>query len=351
MTLRYEVTPGAGIVVRSADSIMWVTSGTSESAWEALSDLLDLEPGEEQSGADTASRLDDLQRAMERHPDTSFAALLVSGETAQGILRGPVTVRNATELAPTTGHGQVGITLPFPMTEAVYVGSEHGGANAQPGADLLDLHAGIVPGSGAWIHPVAGGRRLADDSDGLRSSGTAAPDTASVPAQTDSLAPLDRPETLEPPVPAAEERIDLRDLPAPATDPLPPIGVSQAPEQQSTELPRPGRLVFDDGSTFPIDRDYVVGRRPEKDERVRSGAAEALTVVDPDSVLSSAHALISRRDGAVLLRDLGSLNGTHLAAPGETDWTRLESGQELPIVPGTRLLFGWTVATYTGDES
>lgn len=460
MTLRYEVVPGDGMVARYGDSIVWVGTPVDSEAWEALGAVLELGPGEQPDGSDTAGRLDSLQRVLDEHPRTVLAALVIDGDQAQGVLRGPVTVRNATDIAPATGHDQFGVTVPFPMSEAVYVGFHQPGGNPSTSAGLLDLDAGVVPGAGAWVHPVTSGRRHAGGDTSSASASIPQVDPADVPADPQPPAPEAAPEQSDPPsgspigwpsgagappppgvtvsspgfaeppglagpgvagppsfaepadsaerpaggpateqrpahpvtgehqaqpqdlppvdssgtwatpaagpdaptsaasaesgtsfVPAADhQRIDLREVAAPATvEPLPPISGPDASASPAGPASS-GIIVFDDGSTFSLDRDYVIGRRPEKDARVQSGAAEALTVVDPDSVLSSAHALVSRRGGEVLLRDLGSLNGTHVAPPGASDWTKLEQHQEVPIVAGTRLLFGWTIATFAGPD-
>lgn len=399
MTLRYEVVPGNGLVARDADSILWVGEHTEPIVWEALGALLQLQPGTDPAGADTAALLGDLQRTLEQYPQTMFAALIVAGERAQGLLRGPVTVRNQTDVAPAVGHGQLGITVPFEMSEAVFVGFHQPFANPDPIRALLDLDAGIVPGGGAWVHPLPTGRRHAPNGTGTHPRSeplqtqppegepAASPTTAGYPAPP--AAPV-APGSGVPPLPAVSpagawaspadpaagivdstsaapaaaeapaadefspapdyQRVDLRTVSA--QSPAPPLPVA---ERSSTDdAPQHGRslgaIVFEDGSTFALDRDYVVGRRPEKDQRVQSGQAAALTVVDPDTVLSSAHALLAIHGDGVRLTDLGSLNGTHIAPPGAADWTRLAQFQEVPITPGTRLLFGWTVATFSGTS-
>lgn len=391
MSLRYEVVPGPGLVARYAENLLWVGEHVDPVAWEALSALLQLEPGTDPTGADTAGALHAVQRVLGQYPHTTFAAIIVHGDSAQGLLRGPVTVRNQTEAAPTTGHGQLAITVPFTMSEAVYVGHGQPMANPQASREMLDLDAGVVPGGGAWVHPSTGGRRHAGgtgaDAHPDTATAEAAPAAADlpVPPQTGSIgarpaigehsvAAQRLPEVVAagswagpagpgtPPhgQPAPHEgefspapdyqRIDLRSA-AVAGPPQPlPLTEPAAGDGQSQPPPSSGAIVFEDGSAFALDRDYVVGRRPEKDPRVHSGQAAALTIADPDTVLSSAHALVAVRGGQVTLTDLGSLNGTHIAPPDAQDWTRLEQFREVPIAPGTRLLFGWTVATYSGNH-
>ncbi|MFV0534579.1 MAG: FHA domain-containing protein [Cumulibacter sp.] len=528
MTLRYEVVPGHGIVARNADSLLWVGAETTSAAWDALGGVLQLEPGTDPGGADLASALGALQQVLQQHPSTVFAALIVSGDRAQGLLRGPVTVRNQSDVAPATGHGELGITVPFAMSESVYVGIGQPQANPQAIRELLDLDGGAVPGGGAWVHPLPTGRRHASGSTGsyarLATAAAVSADESAqeVPAAESADGPPQAPEPantvgepahhdaeaiaadVEPPAPAGagesathwgtgdEDAADAQhgsgstpnaggvvasatgfaagasglaaaagagasgavgavgtgigfpsaDTPTGGTgdypqqdgtpdysaetaasyavpptgphpaqpsqnagptggQPLPEVGALgtwaspadaasmdgqdaggarefvPAPDYQLVDLrdaraavpgqplpiddseaaappsaqstPTVGAIVFEDGSTFALDRDYVVGRRPEKDPRVQSGQAAALTVVDPDTVLSSAHALLAIRGAQVVLTDLGSLNGTHIAPPGAQDWSRLEQYQEVLITPGTRLLFGWTVATYSGN--
>lgn len=463
MSLRYEVTPGRGLLARHKDSIVWVGSDLDGEAWDALGAVLDLHPGTDPAGADTARQLDALTSTLRSHPETIFAALIVQDGRAQGVLRGPVTVCNATAVAPATGYEQFGITVPFPMSEAVFVGHGERQENPSSLALLFDLDAGVVPAGGVWAHPSGSSSRhatnvhkgandldtdppiestdepvdapaaaadpageppptviptLAEESapdpaegnpasidataqwsdpeiamlqDGLAENGApadppqesaaegradlaadgallgaAAANPASLPSLTASPAPWAKPditgtqddqgavagaESFEP---AADHlRIDLLNVPSPDTPtPLPTIPTNATAGDRSdypTTKPSSGVLVFDDGSTFALDQAYVLGRRPDRHELVQSGQARPLTVVDPDTVLSGAHASIRVQDGQVYLQDLGSLNGTHVAFPGETDWTRVESDQSVRLVPGTRLLFGWTVATYSGS--
>ena len=66
--------------------------------------------------------------------------------------------------------------------------------------------------------------------------------------------------------------------------------------------PRPplGVIVLDDGSSFSLDHDYVIGRDPESSDLVQRGQARPLLIVDPTSQMSRVHARI-------LLREWGSM--------------------------------------------
>jgi hypothetical protein len=105
--------------------------------------------------------------------------------------------------------------------------------------------------------------------------------------------------------------------------------------------PRPplGLLVFDTGATYTVDAGYLIGRVPESDERVRSGALRPLTVDDPSGSVSRVHAEVRLRDWDVLLLDTGSSNGTFVGRPGQ-DWEQLIPREPVHLVPGARVRLG-----------
>jgi hypothetical protein len=106
-----------------------------------------------------------------------------------------------------------------------------------------------------------------------------------------------------------------------------------------------GYLVLDDGRTFSLDRDYVIGRDPDDDPRVRSGAARGLVLEDPDRNISRCHARIELRGWNVLVSDNESVNGTYVAYPGAASWTQLGEGEHETVRPSARVLVGsrWLV--------
>jgi FHA domain len=109
-----------------------------------------------------------------------------------------------------------------------------------------------------------------------------------------------------------------------------------------TTGPRPplGLLVFDDGTTYSVDAEYVVGRMPEADERVRNGELRALMVVDRGDTVSRVHAEVRLRDWDVLLVDAGSRNGTFVVPPAAVAWERVPEHRPLRLEPGTRVRLG-----------
>jgi hypothetical protein len=109
-----------------------------------------------------------------------------------------------------------------------------------------------------------------------------------------------------------------------------------------TTGPRPplGLLVFDDGSTYTVDAEYVVGRMPEADGRVRSGELRALMVEDRGGTVSRVHAEIRVSEWDVLLVDTGSRNGTFVVRPAATAWEQLPERHTHRLEPGTRVRLG-----------
>ncbi|MFC4945483.1 FHA domain-containing protein [Pseudonocardia sp. GCM10023141] len=101
-----------------------------------------------------------------------------------------------------------------------------------------------------------------------------------------------------------------------------------------------GLLVFDDGATYTVDAEYLVGRMPEADPRVRAGSLRSIVIEDRTGAVSRVHAEIRVSGWDVLLSDSGSRNGTFVAGASETGWTPLAPGRGRRLVPGTRVRIG-----------
>ncbi|MEJ3654626.1 FHA domain-containing protein [Actinomycetes bacterium KLBMP 9759] len=105
--------------------------------------------------------------------------------------------------------------------------------------------------------------------------------------------------------------------------------------------PRPplGLLVFNTGTTFTVDADYVIGRQPEVDERVASGVMRAIPVEDHTGSVSRVHAEVRLEGWDVLIVDSGSSNGTYVASQGE-DWSQLRPQEARRLTQGTKVRLG-----------
>ena len=103
--------------------------------------------------------------------------------------------------------------------------------------------------------------------------------------------------------------------------------------------PSLGILVSEDGATYDLVGDYVVGREPEIADAVRSGTARPIILDDPQLALSRVHAHVILDGWEVRVADARSGNGTFVAAPG-SDWLRLDPERPVTITPGTRIAVG-----------
>ncbi|MFE5289049.1 FHA domain-containing protein [Nocardia sp. NPDC056611] len=111
--------------------------------------------------------------------------------------------------------------------------------------------------------------------------------------------------------------------------------------QHVSEVIRPplGMLVLDDGMTFMLAADAVVGRDPELSEPARGGLLP-LRIDDSSGGMSRAHAEIRLVNWDVTIVDRGSTNGTRVRPPGYRDWVRLQPNQPFTLVPGAEVMLG-----------
>jgi len=78
-----------------------------------------------------------------------------------------------------------------------------------------------------------------------------------------------------------------------------------------------------DGRRFPVTGRMLLGRDPAELDGWRG--AELVRLIDPQRSVSKTHAAIEPDQGALLVHDLASTNGTERATP---------EGQVLPVSPG-----------------
>lgn len=116
--------------------------------------------------------------------------------------------------------------------------------------------------------------------------------------------------------------------------------VQQTPVLVDGLRPPLGVIVLDDGAVFQLDSDYLLGRDPDTDERVRSEEVRGISVQDQSNQISRVHARIELRGWDPVLIDNASTNGTFVNPPKTSDWIQLPSGGEHVLTQGTRVRIG-----------
>jgi hypothetical protein len=103
--------------------------------------------------------------------------------------------------------------------------------------------------------------------------------------------------------------------------------------------PRPtlGFIVFDDGSTFGLDRSYLIGREPRRPE---GAATELLILRDNNETLSRTHAELRLDGWTVQLVDLGSTNGTYIWDHTFERWNQLAANGPVALRSGDTVALG-----------
>ena len=111
------------------------------------------------------------------------------------------------------------------------------------------------------------------------------------------------------------------------------------PAQQPITVPRPslGVLRLSNGDVVPLDRGAVLGRNPRLPQGWTGEQPNLVRIEDPDRDISSQHVEVRLDAWHVLVRDLGSTNGTEVFLP-DTAPVVLRPQEQLSIEPGTRVV-------------
>ena len=145
----------------------------------------------------------------------------------------------------------------------------------------------------------------------------------------------------------------------PAGHPSPPHAGScrtcgrEIPPQQPFPTPRPslGVLRISTGGGVPLDRGVLLGRAPRVNEELPANQRpHLLRVGGVDRDISRNHAEVVLEGWHVLVRDLGSTNGTTVTLPGQEP-VRLRPTEDQGIEPGTVVTLADEVSlTYEVEE-
>lgn len=115
--------------------------------------------------------------------------------------------------------------------------------------------------------------------------------------------------------------------------------------------PSLGRLVLSTGGSITLDHDAIIGRHPQLPPGFPGVPPELVAIDDPSKDVSNRHLHVRVDQWRVIVRDLGSTNGTEIIRPGWPPMA-LAPGQDTDIEPGTRVvLAGVVTVTYEASGS
>ncbi len=381
-----RVHPGDGIIARTPGAALVLphpSADQQQSVEQLLALVRDAHPG---GGRALARKLAGILASAEGDDGVDLALLApLGGGDVAVLVVGDVDVSADGAEGPIRITGRDSLTwvdrvLRAPTHVMVTGGSGSGGSLA-----VSDLVAGIVPGSGLSLSPRGEGPAIEAPAAPVATGTTEAKSPAS-PVEYVKPEPEPEPEPAAAPPPAPPASVPVPDFQveslsdaSPPREPL-PVADEEAPPpaapeqsqvkgvyckrghfndpmvqfctvcginmvQQTPALvdgPRPplGVLVFDDGSVYQLEQDYVLGRQPEGAPEVVSGSARPLRLEDTGGTVSRAHALIALEDWTVRLSDHGSANGTYIAMPNSTEWQPVPPNGRIVLTPGTTIKLG-----------
>lgn len=146
-------------------------------------------------------------------------------------------------------------------------------------------------------------------------------DEAGTPPLTAEASPPEPAQAPEPPPPPREPPARAPEPPARA--PRPPARAAEPPARAAeppVRAPEPalGLLRLSTGDVVKLDRGVLLGRAPTVNHDPTRGVGPyVLRVVSPENDISRNHAEVLLRGSQVMVRDLGSTNGTTVALPGQ----------------------------------
>jgi hypothetical protein len=255
------------------------------------------------------------------------------------------TEAQSTEVHSTEVHSTGAQTSASPSSGAENSGAQSGGPEVS-GASSGPAASAISTAGTAAIEARPAARETVEMQP-TEPAGAEVPDMGTKSGESQTVPPAGEPLVAEPLV---NEPL----VPEPADDPAAgsgddgrlALGNLAEPARSTEALVAPvGHLISNDGVRIPLDRDYVLGREPEADPAVMSGAATPVRLSDEENLISRVHSYIGVESGEVSLRDAPSANGTYVAAPGDEDWTSVGT-DPVVLAPTWSLRVGNRIFTY-----
>ena len=363
---RAMLASGDGVVARMPGIVLVAVPATGNEA--RIGELIALcrEVGEaapDAPGRTLARRLAGVLSAAD--PDSGLAMCVLS-QTEDGL---SVMLAGNIDLVASSSRGEVKLSGRDAATWVDRILEETlgscsvsaGGQDPPKRTAMYELQGGVVPGVGitlvggghvAAMPPVAAAASAAPVEEESAAPPAAAAAAAvgvaaGVSSGASALADLAEPLPAAEPEPVAPEVVAAAVAAAPEPPPAPaepfaapaaavaaaavPDGPSEAPGGKSI-----GVIVFEDGTSYALDKDYIIGREPENDAAVVAGRAGPLVVDDAERSISRVHAELRLFGSELQIVDRGSTNGTYVWSDTNADWVRLVPNQVASVKPG-----GW----------
>jgi hypothetical protein len=298
-----RVLPGEAVVARSGAGVL-VIEPVDQSAWPAVGALFRTLQDARADGEAFGEELVRGLRELVGSKPGAFPAFAAIAPGANGLV---TLLMPGTELVYADGSGTArragresaeGIDCTIPADAAEVVVGIEPVAERIP-AGFGQLVSGVVPGAGVVLRldPIHTG---AEDDTG-------------------------------------ETRIEHTEATPPAASDERPPGRTTLTESRRERI---GVLVFDDGSVYDVDHDFVIGREPQADEKVVAGLALGIALQDEEQAVSRVHVELALEGDRLELTDRGSTNGTFLLLTPTGDWSQVPANEPVPLPPGAQVVLG-----------